>query len=85
MNPEDMRGEIERLKSRVDGLEDELRVLRACVLVHTEMRRSIRAWWSFGDGQNHTHSWHTREDFISMWDREIDKVIRDAAIAREAK
>lgn len=24
----------------------------------------LRKWWSFDDGQVHTHSWHTREDFI---------------------
>jgi hypothetical protein len=25
----------------------------------------LRQWWSFDDHQQHTHSWHTREDFIS--------------------
>lgn len=24
----------------------------------------LRKWWSFDDGQMHTHSWHSREDFI---------------------
>lgn len=24
----------------------------------------LRKWWSFDDDQQHTHSWHTREDFI---------------------
>lgn len=24
----------------------------------------LRKWWSFDDGQQHTHSWHSREDFI---------------------
>lgn len=25
----------------------------------------LREWWSFDDRQQHTHSWHSREDFIS--------------------
>lgn len=24
----------------------------------------LRKWWSFDDGQMHTHSWHDRENFI---------------------
>src|SRR5690606_11098639 len=24
----------------------------------------LRKWWSFDDRQCHTHSWHSREDFI---------------------
>jgi hypothetical protein len=24
----------------------------------------LRKWWSFDDRQMHTHSWHSREDFI---------------------
>lgn len=24
----------------------------------------LRKWWSFDDRQQHTHSWHSREDFI---------------------
>jgi hypothetical protein len=24
----------------------------------------IRKWWSFSNSQQHTHSWHSREDFI---------------------
>lgn len=24
----------------------------------------LRKWWSFDDRQHHTHSWHSREDFI---------------------
>jgi len=24
----------------------------------------LREWWAFDDRQQHTHSWHTREDFI---------------------
>lgn len=25
----------------------------------------LRKWWSFDNAQQHTHSWHTREDFIA--------------------
>ena len=24
----------------------------------------LRKWWSFDNGQVHTHTWHSREDFI---------------------
>ncbi len=24
----------------------------------------LRKYWSFSDGQQHTHTWHSREDFI---------------------
>jgi hypothetical protein len=24
----------------------------------------LRKWWSFDDRQQHTHSWHDRENFI---------------------
>lgn len=30
----------------------------------TPFRKQIREWWSFNSAQRHTHSWHTREDFI---------------------
>jgi hypothetical protein len=26
----------------------------------------LRKWWSFDDRQLHTHSWHSREDFIEQ-------------------
>lgn len=26
----------------------------------------LRKWWSFDDRQQHTHSWHAREDFIQQ-------------------
>lgn len=32
----------------------------------------LRKWWSFDDGQMHTHSWHSREDFI---ERELPKLL----------
>lgn len=31
----------------------------------------LRKWWSFDDGQMHTHSWHSREDFIEGRMREL--------------
>lgn len=33
----------------------------------------LREWWSFSDQQQHTHSWHTREDFI---ERELPKLLK---------
>lgn len=35
----------------------------------------LRKWWSFDDRQIHTHSWHSREDFI---ERELPKLLRAA-------
>ena len=35
----------------------------------------LRKWWSFDSGQHHTHSWHSREDFI---DRELPKLLTAA-------
>lgn len=29
-----------------------------------EFANELRKWWSFDDHQQHTHSWHSREDFI---------------------
>lgn len=26
----------------------------------------LRKWWRFDDRQHHTHTWHTREDFIEQ-------------------
>lgn len=31
-----------------------------------EFADELRKWWSFDDGQQHTHTWHSREDFISQ-------------------
>lgn len=33
----------------------------------------LRKWWSFSDGQMHTHSWHSREDFI---ERKLPELLR---------
>lgn len=40
-----------------------------------EAREKLRRWWSFSDNQNHTHSWHTREDFI---EKELPMLIASA-------
>ncbi len=29
-----------------------------------EFAKELRKWWSFDGDQQHTHSWHNREDFI---------------------
>lgn len=29
-----------------------------------DFANELRKWWSFDDHQRHTHSWHSREDFI---------------------
>jgi hypothetical protein len=36
------------------------------ILARAEVQfaNELRKWWSFDDGQRHTHSWHDREDFI---------------------
>lgn len=45
----------------------------------TERERNIlfanelRKWWSFDDRQMHTHSWHSREDFI---ERKLPELLR---------
>lgn len=33
-------------------------------MTHEEFADELRKWWSFDDRQQHTHSWHSREDFI---------------------
>lgn len=37
-----------------------------------EFAEVLRRWWSFNDMQRHTHSWHSREDFI---ERELPKLL----------
>jgi hypothetical protein len=36
----------------------------------------LRKWWSFDDRQMHTHSWHSREDFI---ERILPKLLAEHA------
>lgn len=38
----------------------------------------LRKWWSFDDGQMHTHSWHSREDFI---ERKLPELLSSVAQA----
>lgn len=46
----------------------------------------LRKWWSFNDHQIHTHSWHTREDFIEKRLPELLRrvVLNDAGTKRSA-
>lgn len=32
--------------------------------LHARIATELRKWWSFDSGQQHTHTWHSREDFI---------------------
>lgn len=46
-----------------------LKLMEEAAKKHHAMRvrafaEELRKWWSFDDRQHHTHSWHTREDFI---------------------
>lgn len=78
---EKVQQEVGALRARVAALESENRVLRAAVAVHNQMRSKIRDWWKFGVGrfaQEHAHSWHTREDFIELWDKELAKATEQA-------
>lgn len=44
-----------------------------------EFAEELRKWWSFGDMQQHTHSWHSREDFIEKKLPELlSRIRRDA-------
>lgn len=33
-------------------------------MTDAEFADVLRQWWRFDDCQQHTHSWHDREDFI---------------------
>ena len=46
----------ELAKRREDGVIEE----------RARIRGEIRKWWTFNEYQEHTHSWHTREDFIEQ-------------------
>lgn len=41
----------------------------------------LRKWWSFDDRQLHTHSWHSREDFIEQKLPTLIDEIRRTAVA----
>ncbi len=44
-----------------------------------EFADELRKWWSFDDGQRHTHSWHSREDFI---EEKLPELLRRAVELR---
>lgn len=35
-----------------------------CSEARQRFAEMLRIWWSFNDGQRHSHTWHSREDFI---------------------
>lgn len=49
------------------------------------LQEALKQWWSFDDRQRHTHSWHTRTDFIytelpklvAPFEAEIERLTRD--------
>jgi hypothetical protein len=50
---------------------DELAALAAEVKrlkeIPVEMLIDLNLWWAFGSGQEHTHTWHTKQDFLERW------------------
>lgn len=61
---EDAAAEITALRKRLAGLE-------GVVAAHEFARSSIRVFWSFGSDQHHTHNYHSREDFVALWDARV--------------
>ena len=45
--------------------------LEGVVAAHEFARSSIRVFWSFGSDQHHTHNYHSREDFVALWDARV--------------
>lgn len=45
-------------------------------MTNLEFADELRKWWSFDDRQHHTHSWHSREDFIAEKLPELLKRVR---------
>lgn len=51
------------------------------------LQEALKQWWSFDDRQRHTHSWHTRTDFIytelpklvAPFEAEIERLTREVA------
>ena len=51
------------------------------------LQEALKQWWSFDDRQRHTHSWHTRTDFIytelpklvAPFEAEIERLTADVA------
>lgn len=46
---------------------------------------SLRNWWSFDEAQQHTHSWHSREDYIELWNREYAALRPNPHAGKESK
>jgi hypothetical protein len=32
-----------------------------------ELLTELDQWWSFDNAQQHTHSWHDKQDFLERW------------------
>lgn len=35
--------------------------------MEAELLKELDAYWSFDNGQYHTHSWHDKQDFLQKW------------------
>lgn len=57
------------------GAMDELRTLRASLAAAHAALKDAMDSWSFDEGQRHTHTWHTRED----WYERHETVLRAAS------
>lgn len=42
----------------------------------SKLSAALREWWSFNEQQQHTHSWHTREDFIEKLPAIIEDMLK---------
>jgi len=49
-----------------------------------EFADELRKWWSFDDHQIHTHSWHSREDFIEQILPKLLKIVRIEPITKKS-
>lgn len=47
-----------------DELAKLLKSHHALESILTELPDKLREWWSFDSGQQHTHTWHDREEFV---------------------
>lgn len=54
-------------------------------MTEQQFAKELRKWWSFNDRQIHTHSWHSREDFIERKLPELLVSVARAAVAQERK
>lgn len=49
-------------------------------MTNDEFAAELRKWWAFDDRQVHTHSWHTREDFIKEKLPELLHRVKEEAV-----